>query len=295
MRSTASGHLNVERFVLAFFTLTFIAFPFSSSAAQTPTAQDSLPSCGFAQVIHGTLPFPQVELVSRFHSVGLWRGGDITLKPWIEVSEKAYLGIDQFGRVLQVLKLDDRTVAYVLSGERQVREIFYLAPGALVAIDKAGQLLLYSAAKWSNHNLKHFAFQAIRNFGASQCLVAAGLAAYSWFAEVALDSPELIASFGLATVSGLMIQGFRASTKFEAENEITDGFEPLNLSLEGFHHADFVRGSDGSIVDYVRGDQSLMSILGQANLGPVVSFNKTCEHDLLPRGIPPGNYEPNLN
>ncbi len=294
MRSTAIWHFKLGRFL--FLLLSFLIFTFQTPASHADSAgpANSLPACGFAKVIHGPFTFRQVELVSRFHSIGLWRGGVATLNPWIEVSEKAFLGIDQFGRVLNVIQLEDRTVAFVLSGERKIRDIFYLAPGILLAIDTSGHLLRYSSSEWSKHNLKDFIVEAGRNLGISQCLAATGLAAFSRMADVSIVAPEVLVSFGLAAVAGVMIQGYRASAQFEAQNQITDGFEPLNMRLEGFHYAEMVRGPDGSIIDYVRGGQSLVKSLEGAPLGPPVDFDKKCEHDLLPRGIPPQNYEPSL-
>lgn len=252
--------------------------------------------CGFAQTIHGPFTFKQVELVSRVHSVGLWRGGDITLKPWIEVSENAYLGLDKDGRALNVIRLKDRTIAFVLSGERKIKDLFFRAPGTLLAIDADGEVLRYEQRAWAQSSVREIVAKSFRNYGITMCSAGGLLWFYSWLAQVPLVSPEIVGSLGLSSVSALLIEAFRASVRFERQNESTDGFRALGVKVDKFHRSEFLRGPDGEIADYDLGEgRSLQALLGtRTEQWDEANFDLTCEHELLPRGIPPEVYEPRL-
>lgn len=253
-------------------------------------------TCAYSQTIHGPFTFNQVELISRVHSIGLYRGGTIRLQPWIEVSENAFLGIDGEGRVLNVLKLKDRTVAFLLSGGRKMKDLFFRAPGTLLGVDDSGQLLQFLPAKWSDSSTNKIVRTSLRNYGVTMCSVGLGLLLYSWLGEVPLDSVEILASLGMASVGGLQIEIFRAMTKFEDQNESTDGFIPLGAEIPGFRRSDFVRSDRGVIEDYLLKSRDGDRLLGELTEGLVRDsndhFDVKCEHELLARGIPPEEYEP---
>lgn len=270
--------------------IAFLLFLFTSSIVQAE-------SCGFAQTIYGPFQFRQVELVSRVHSVGLWRGGDVVLNPWIEISENAYLGVDKYGQVLNVLRLKDRTVAFLLSGERKIKDIFFYAPGALLAVDVDGDLLSYEQSIWQRSTLKSILTQGLVNYGTTVCAAGLGLFALSWLSDTPYLAPEIVASLGLSSAAALMIEAFRAAVKFEKQNESTDGFRSLNVRFPELRRTEFQRDGRGLIADYLLSgggkQKSLLQLVGHVLLQQgKASFDVTCEHELLPRGIPPENYEP---
>ncbi len=252
-------------------------------------------SCGFSQTIHGPMQFRQVEMISRVHSIGLWRGGDLVLNPWIRVGEKAYLGLDSAGHVLQVIELKDRTVAFLLSGDRKVKDLFFHPPGTLLAIDDQGQLLAYEQQVWKRSNSREILSRSLINYGVSMCTAGTGLWIYSMLANASFMSPEIVAAMGVSSVGSLMIEAFRASVKFEKQNEITDGFKPIGSEVKNFRRSQFVRDEKGEIVDFELGEgYSLRALIGPRVFNRWGSFDWTCEHELLPRGIPPETYEPKL-
>jgi hypothetical protein len=265
-----------------------LALIMTAGLALSARAQD----CGFAQTIHGPFQFRQVEMVSRVHSIGTWRGGDVVLNPWIEISENAYLGIDRQGRVLNVLKLKDRTVAFLLSGERKIKDLFFRAPGQLTAIDDRGELLQYRQTQWQKTTVRSIVARSAMNYAATMCTAGLGLFAYSWFAQTPFLSPEVVGSLGLSSIAAVMIEAFRASARFEKQNEDTDGFESLGVKVEGFRRSEFVRGETGRIEDYDLGQGRSLARLSANAADEIAQFDVTCEHELLPRGIPPEEYEP---
>ncbi len=267
----------------------YLIVGFTSAKAET--------ACGFAQTVHAPYPIAEVEMISRVDSVGLWRGGDVVLNPWIEISPSAYLGVDKQGRVLNVIKLKDRNVGFLLSGDRNIKDLFFHAPGHLLAIDAKGELLQYKQSDWEKHSIREIIANSGLNFATTMCASGLALISYHWLSGVSLDSLEVVMSLGLAGVASLMAEGFRGAISFEKQNEMTDGFTPVHVKLEGFRHSRFIYAADGTITDYMikgrKGEQSLNTLAKSALLATTVTtFDKTCAHDLLARGNPPKNYEP---
>ncbi len=281
---TRGGSLNTN-FLFGVFLLCFGSW---GSSAET---------CGYEQTIQGPFRFSEVELVSKAHAIGLYRGGEVTLNPWIEISDNAYLGIDPQGRLLNVLQVGPRTVAYVLSGDHKIKDVFYRKDGLLLAIDGGGRIFTFDWSLWEKPQTREIIYRALKRYGLTLCNVGALLMAYAWSTDSSLFAPESLASMGLAVSSGFFIEGFRAILEFEKQNEITDGLVPTKLSVDGYRLSDFVRDSKGVIVDYAlstaSGVRPLSELIeGHSSFIGAQNFDLKCEHFLLPTGINPGNYEP---
>ena len=251
----------------------------------------------FAQTLHGYLTFYNVERILRVPSVGLYEGGPVRLQPWVEVGEKAFLGIDQNGRLLQVIKTEKAPVAFVLSGDHKMRDLFFdRVNQRLYAIDINGQLYLFDWTMWQgdrteyNRRLKRIPaivvpMAVIANIFTSNTL---GIPFYS---EPALLSGSLVA----VTATGL--QAIALTHYFERWNNATDGLKPLNSLIIDYRGSEFVRDESGAIVDYrLLGRESSISLMSRIPpIEPsdsVGDFDYKCEHELLPRGIAPSRYEP---
>lgn len=288
---------NIGRFVFSLSSISLLNIKVSLVAVFFFSLTAYGESCRFAQVVYGSLPFQEVEMISRNPSVGLYRGADVTLRPWIEISEKAFIGVDQRGQVLNVLQLKTRTVAFLLSGEQKFKEVFFLPPGDLLAIDQNGEIFQFNRPFWEQSPVQDIVFKALRNSGVAICSVGLALTTYSLAWGDSLFAPEILGSLGLGSISAIMIEAFRASTRFEYQNEKTNGFVSTGLKLKDFRRSDFVRDSNGQIVDYnlnVGGKElSLMNLIGwKIKRTDKADFDVLCEHELLPRGIPPREYEP---
>lgn len=256
-------------------------------------------TCGFAQTIEFPHRFSQVEAISRNHSIGLWRGGDVRLERYVQISQNAYLGIDKEGRLLNVIRLHDRVIGYLLSGERKIKDLFFHLPGQLLAIDQEDRLLQFSQKRWNKDSLRKIWTEAAFNYTTAQCVTGMAVIAYSWITGTPTDSLEIMAALGLSGIAGLGSEGLRVAAQFQDQNEVTDGFIPLNVRLEGFRNARYVFDNEGTITDYLlntqKGETSLLRAAGQGLLDqPGPSFDVTCAHDLLARGVPPQNYEYNF-
>lgn len=273
-------------------------------------AHDALPEIEFNQTLHGYISFSEVEMVARNHAIGLYRGGKVRLQPWVAVSDQVSIGVDQEGRLLQIVTLLDeydesgklkrqgRTLGFVLGPSQKIDDLFFAAPGLLIAIGRSGEVFSFSWDLWRKSKLPGILKRAGLITGATVCGVGAITYVSACYLGLSpLSHPMLIQFFGLVTTT-VGIQSFFVGARYESENETPNGLIADLGRVDNYKSSSFVRGRDGRIVDYIlysdKGRSSLRELIGSSFdlVNRNQSFQKTCEHDLLPRGIPPKRYEP---
>jgi len=281
------------RFVFSLLVLLFI-LKFDDANADATTACEIVPP--FYQTVHNSLHFRDVEMVARNHDIGLYRGGVVQLHSWIEVESGAYLGIDRDGRVLNVIQLPERNIAFLLSGKRVIKDIFLAPPSDLFAIDQQGEILRFNRPIWNTSVLPSIVRRALGNYVGAMCTVGAGAAVISWFG-LSLWSPEVLVAIGLGSSGSMMLESFRAMVSYQQQNETTDGFDRIGRRFKGWRSSDYDWNEQGQVRDYVLRGRSgavhlsdLVENFVTGQLAP--DFHRKCEYDLLARGIPPENYEP---
>lgn len=285
------------RFVFSLLVLLFV-LKLNNANAEAPATCDVAANLAFNQTVHNALQFRDVEMIARNHDIGLYRGGAVALTSWIEVEPGAYLGVDRDGRVLNVIQLPERTIAFLLSGKRKIKDLFLKPPSDLFALDDDGELLRFNRPLWNKSVLPSIVKRGIRNYVGTMCAVGAGVATLSWFG-LSLWRPEILMAVGAGSSGAMMIETFRALVSFEAQNENTDGFDFIHRRVDGWKQSDYEWDQQGQINDYVlrglNGSQKLSHLIGDFVTGQVTpDFNRKCEYDLLARGIPPEAYEPQL-
>lgn len=255
---------------------------------------------GFKRTLQRPKIIENAEWISRNPAIGLYRGERLELKRWIQVDQNAYLGIDGDGRAIQIVQTPTRTLAFLLSGERKVIDLFLRAPSLLVAVDAKGGLLRFSWPRWKedtwSEKRDRLAIEAgLLALGLNS---AAGILAHVY--HVPLFGMEVL----LAEASGLVgigfLQAYRGALTYERMNDSTDGFVQIGQKIAKFKSSQPV-WENGEIIDYrLLGegvDESLIKLIESqmaVENDPEQHFGYKCEHDLLPQGIPPGEYEPQL-
>lgn len=285
------------RFVFSLLVLFFV-LKLNNANAEAPVACDVASNLAFNQTVHNTLQFREVEMIARNHDIGLYRGGALALNSWIEVEPGAYLGVDRDGRVLNVIQLPERTIAFLLSGKRKIKDIFLKPPSDLFALDGDGELLRFNRPLWNQSVLPAIVKRGIKNYVGAMCAVGAGVATLSWFG-LSLWRPEILMAIGMGSSGSFMFETFRAMVSYEQQNENTDGFDFINRRVDGWKQSDYEWDEQGYVRDYVlRGpneNQKLSSLVGDFVTGQITpDFNHKCEYDVLARGIPPEVYEPQI-
>lgn len=257
-------------------------------------------SQGFKRTLYRPKKIENAEWILRNPSVGLYNGTDFNLKTWIRVDEHATLGIDEAGRAVQVIQTPTRTIAFLLSGDRKIKDIFLFAPSLLFAIDTQGEILQFQWPRW-----KEDRWPETRDRIALQgAFVAAGIYGAAAFLAHIYHVPLLGMEVVMAELSGLTGVGFlsayRGILAYERMNQATDGFQPLGKRIANYQGSRPV-WQNNEVIDYKllggSDDGSLLKLIEAriaAENDPEQHFNYKCEHDLLPRGIPPGEYEPQL-
>lgn len=281
------------RFVFSVLVLLFV-FKFHEANADASRSCEIVPP--FYQTIHNTVQIPRVEMIARNHDIGLYRGGTIALTSWIEVEPGAYLGIDREGRLLNVIQLPQRNIAFLLSGKRVIKDIFLKPPSNLFAIDNDGKLLRFNRRLWNKSDLSSIVRGAARSGMDAVCAVGVAAATASWFG-ISLLKPEFLATVGLGSATLIMLEGYRGMHAYEDQNQIPDGFDDIGRRVEGWQQSDFEWSQEGFIHDYIlhgrKGAHRLSSLIeGFVTFDLAPDFNRKCEYDMLARGIPPEKYEP---
>ncbi|MGE3757150.1 MAG: hypothetical protein AB7H97_05305 [Pseudobdellovibrionaceae bacterium] len=285
------------RFVFSLLVLLFV-LTLNNANAEAPSVQNCEVTPAFSQTVHNTLQFREVEMISRNHDIGLYRGGPLALTSWIEVEPGAYLGVDREGRVLNVVQLPDRTIAFLLSGRRKIKDLFLKPPSDLFALDSNNELLRFNRPHWNKSVLPAIVKRGIKNYVGAMCAVGAGVATMSWFG-LSLWRPEILMAIGMGSSGSFMLETFRAMVSFEHHNENTDGFDFINRRVDGWKQSEYEWDNQGYVKDYVlrgaKGNQQLSGLIDDFVTGNITpDFNRKCEYSVLARGIPPEEYEPQL-
>jgi hypothetical protein len=281
------------RFVFSVLVV-LLVFKFHAANADASRSCEIVPP--FYQTIHSVLQVRNVEMIARNHDIGLYRGGTMALNSWIEVEHGAYLGIDREGRLLNVIQLPQRNIAFLLSGQRVIKDIFLKPPSNLFAIDKDGNLLRFNRRLWDKSDLSSIVRGAAQSGVDAMCAIGVAAATASWFG-ISLLKPEFLATVGLGSAALIMVEGYRGMHAYEDQNQIPDGFDDIGRRVEGWRQSDLEWSQEGFIHDYIlhgrKGAYRLSTLIeGFVTADLVPDFNRKCEYDMLARGIPPENYEP---
>jgi hypothetical protein len=255
---------------------------------------------GFRRTVQRAKIIENAEWISRNPAIGLYRGERIEFKRWIQVDSTAYLGIDEEGRAIQIVHTPTRTLAFLLSGERKIKDLFLWSPSLLLAIDAKGEILRFRWPTWKADTWSQKRDRLALEAG----LIALGLNSAAGILAHLYHVPLLGMEVMLAEASGLVgigfLQAYRGALAYERMNDSTDGFVSVGQKVAGFESSQPV-WKDGEIVDYrlsAHGtNESLFKLIERQmpfENDPQQHFGYKCEHDLLPQGIPPGEYEPQL-
>lgn len=244
-------------------------------------------SCDYAQTVQSPFTFPQVEFINRKPAFGLRRTGALTLDPRVDIGENAWIGIDQDKRLLNVVKVGGRTLAFLLSGDRQIKDFFFRPPTTLVALDTDGKLLQFNwnegATKWTRRLMVR-----AQKLGGSVCVVGAAVATYALWFRVAPTEIDVWLSAVFGTVGVTMAHAFAELNVFDVNNERTDGLRDLGVVVSEFRRSEFERGTYGHIEDYTLttrdGSHSLNAILGDRLRVSTRGFGTDCAYALIPDG-----------
>lgn len=244
----------------------------------------------YSQTVYNRLQFSEVEMISRNHNIGTYRGGPLVLKAWVSVEDGVYVGVDEQGRLLQVLQLSDRTVAFLLSGDLFIQDFVFQNPSRLVGIGSTGQVYLFDWTLWSKSLFPKVLRRAIG--------VASGTVCVSWLAcllsssvwGLPPDSWPVLMQMGALTVTVFTVQGMLLANHFQVDNDSPSGLVPTGEPISGYKSLDYIYGRQGQILDVELKRRAAPSIrlsqVLQDSSFPEQNFFKTCEHELLARGVP---------
>ena len=241
----------------------------------------------FLQTRRGRQRFDEVERISRNHDFNEYRGGELTLRPYIQLDDHDYLGLDEDGRLMQVLVTPERTLGFLLSGEHRLVDVFYRPGGALLAIDDRGEVLTFDRDRWAQKPGPALKRKILSSLGLT-LFAAAATGAY-----VGLQwdlSPIDVLVPGLPVVLGLVLQhGLFYAMAWSEENNSTDGLRPTGYSLDQFRSSEGIDAHGGGAEDYLLhargGARSLRGVLNELALEPSEIFAASCEATLA-RGYP---------
>ncbi len=268
-----------------------------SSWAEAPTSSTS---CTYFQNVEGQMNFQDVEMIARDHRIGSHRAEDVILSPWIAISDQAYLGLDQTGRILQILKLKDRVVAYPLSSDVKMKSLFLNHDGVLLAIDDRGELYQFKWSTWSDKKLHQVIHGAAINLGLSMCSAGAVVLVFSSIEKlvgVPIATGPLLMASGMGVISMTLLNALVTAMYYGDQNQRPNGFEKIGAQVPGFKKSSVQIGCHGLFEDHelrtAHETFSLNQILSEAaayDSRARENFDVTEEHDSLPRGIPEKNF-----
>lgn len=271
----------------------------------------------FYQTMEIPLRFEEVELLGRHAGVGGYRAEDIRLNRWVsvdnrvrtvsfprigarEVSGDTYIGIDQHGRLIQLLQLADRRVAFVLSGDLKLKTFLLTTEWHLIAIAEDGRVFQFDQNLWSRNPMIPVLRNALLRWVG--LLGFGGLAL--WQASPWLEGffPGLSMQYAAATGAAgyTLLEFLNGARRYETANENHMGLREWTYVLPNFLRMEPELDPETELVlDYsLIGEEynaTVFSLL-QPSLGfdPEArgNFAYRCEHELLPRGRAPGAPRP---
>ncbi len=234
-----------------------------------------------------------VDVVPRNTNVGEDEATKLYLEKWISISDEAVVGLTPEGQVFGVVSLDKVNVetklsvrknyAYLLSGQRQILEIFLDDKDTLWAIDSQGEVLVFDRREWLKTPLSK-TFRKIGKGLGNDLVVLTTIylaAKYMIFTDWDLGLMPTAIISGLAAVSFGMSQFLRGAMTYEVMNRNTDAFVSSGRSV----------GVGPKMVD----DFALLVEDIRLNDGQMKNrelFDRTCELRLLPLPVDHSTWKP---
>jgi hypothetical protein len=237
---------------------------FGAMHATVGRAEIEEPVCAYLENHSGRWRnFSTAELIAQNYGFGQIIDLQMDLSPYIQISRDAVLGLDHQGHVYQVLNVDGRRIAYMLSGNRKIRDLFLDSKGRLLALDQRGKVLVFSWNKWMfPMPVRNMLTQRILLWAATFCATGAASAVV-----LALNNPQDLPSFALGLVVGMsavvpaLTTAHNFALDYEYRNENPDGFVETGERLIGYDHAE----ADGRCGDLIR-DYALITKKGEVSL-----------------------------
>ena len=203
----------------------------------------------FLQTCRGRRVFGEVERISRNHSFNEYRGGELTLRPYVQLEDHSFIGLDGSGRLMQVIETPERVLGFLMSGDRHLVDVFVTPDHVLVAIDEGGQLWTFDRARWEQSPRESIQRKLLASFGLSQ-LTAGLIEAYASL-EWDLPLSDVLVP-GIPVAVALTLQhGLFFAMALSRENDLTDGLRPLGITLDEYHSAEAVNAHGGGADEYV--------------------------------------------
>ncbi len=283
----------------------------SAAASMQSSGFEACAVDGFYQTIDGRRSFGETEVLAQNHAVGLYRGEPLTLEPWISISDQATLGVDQHGNVVQVLTFTDRhgiarQVVARLSHGVEFRTLFLRGDGQLFALDKAGELHIFSWNRWRS-NQAAGDIEWVKSLWKKSLCGLNGVALAATVVQTAITGQipfEYLIGAMMGNIGLTMTHVTLAARKYEVANEATNGFVATGVKLDSpakytryiwsedqTHIRDFelklVDGQEASLIDgLTRVDSELLSPEAKPE-----DYDLNCDHLLLPRGLSEDTWE----
>lgn len=179
------------------------------------------------------MTFAGAEVYRRNNQLGIQQVGKVEFEKWIEVGPYAtedtiynFIGITKAGRLYHAIRWKGvRSVAWLMSGQREINRIFMLKNEVLVAVDKDSQVLIYSPSKWLTSPLKQNLKRGVAVWAAVTTAVSAVFTAI--FPESLSmgfsDSSFIVPVLGISSVTA-MNTAFVMLNRYERLNTFPDGF-----------------------------------------------------------------------
>lgn len=175
--------------------------------------------------------FKEVEVYRRNNRLGPQQMGTLVLEKWIEIGPYQegiynYVGLTRDGKLYHLIEWPQRRIARLLGGERPFADLFLVRNEVLGAIDRDGQVFLYSPARWQNSRMTDLITRAGAIWGSLTI---------SLTAAVSLISPEALNMYlhlgdvplpllpAFVATTGFLSTGFAALGRYEHINTFPDG------------------------------------------------------------------------
>lgn len=234
-----------------------------------------------------------VDVVPRNTKVGEDESLHLRLYKWISVSEDMSVGLSERGEVFGVvslLKTNEQTgqkirknYAYLLSGTRDIREIFLDENETLWAIDHSGGVLVFDRREWLRTPL----MRVLRDAGLSIVDDISIFGILFLTTKQIFFNPWDLGPMPTAIVAGLGAVGFgisqflRGANRYERWNRTTDAFVSTGKNIElglnvGERFAEFVRKIH----------------IEKEHLNNRFLFDRKCELKLLPLPVDHSTWKP---
>lgn len=258
-------------------------------------------SCSFHRSIENPMQFRNIELINRNPKVGLHREESLSLRTWVALSDRSFVGLDGRGRLLWVANLAERPMAFLLSGTLNLRAFFLSEEGHLLAVDSAGEVYQYGPAKWSKSRIQYVVRRYLASTGLSLCslgLTVSLIEFLGWDAARGVSLGEITAVAGLGGAATTLVNVLAGLIYYGNDNEVPNGLVKIGLQVHDMVNVESTELT-ALVADYnLRSNQGAISLnalirdeRSKFNSEWKTEFLESCEMLLLPRGIPTREYE----